>query len=144
MTAVDWPSVLAVAEENARATGVTDRFHTLPGSVFDVPFAGPYDRILVPNLLHHFDIPACERLLAKVRAALAPGGHVVIVEFVPDDDRLGPPDAVRFSLVMLAGTPAGDAYTFAEYRTMLEHAGFHNPTLHDLPPTPMRVVIAER
>src|SRR5262245_52376324 len=143
VTAVDWPSVLAVADENARAAGVTARFHKLPGSVFDVDFRGPYDRILVPNLLHHFDVATCERLLAKVRKALAPDGRAVIVEFVPNDDRLGPPDAVRFAIVMLAGTPAGDAWTFGEYRTMLEHAGFRRSALHDVPPSPMRVIIAE-
>jgi hypothetical protein len=67
----------------------------------------------------------------------------VIVEFIPDDDRSGPPDAIRFSLVMLATTPAGDAYTFAEYKGMLERAGFHGATLYELPPTPARIVIAE-
>jgi SAM-dependent methyltransferase len=144
VTAVDWASVLAVAEENARAAGVAERFHPLPGSVFDVRFGGPYDRVLVPNLLHHFDPPTCERLLARVRDALVPGGRVVIVEFVPDDDRQGPPDAVRFGLVMLAGTPGGDAYTFAEYRAMLVRAGFRGAAVHDVPPTPMRVVLAER
>jgi ubiquinone/menaquinone biosynthesis C-methylase UbiE len=144
VTALDWKNVLAVAEEHARAAGVAPRFHTLAGSAFDVPFGGPYDVVLLPNFLHHFDPPTCERALAKAHAALVPGGRVVIVEFVPDDDRSGPPEAVRFALVMLAGTPAGDAYTFAEYRTMLAHAGFASPTLHELAPSPMRVVIAAR
>jgi len=45
---------------------------------------------------------------------------------------------------MLAGTPAGDAYTFAEYKTMLARAGFGPPALHELPPSPARVVIAAR
>ncbi len=109
VTAVDWPNVLAVAQENADAAGVASRFRKLPGSVFDVDFGGPYDRILVPNLLHHFDVAGCEKLLAKVRGALAADGKVIIVEFVPDDDRSGPPEAVRFGLVMLAATPGGDA-----------------------------------
>jgi ubiquinone/menaquinone biosynthesis C-methylase UbiE len=144
VTALDWPNVLAVASEHARIAGVSARFRTLTGSAFDVPFGTGYDLVLVPNFLHHFDPPACERLLAKAHAALAPGGRVVIVEFVPDDHRLGPADAVRFSLVMLASTPAGDAYTFAEYQTMLRNAGFGRATLHDLPPSPARVVIAGR
>jgi len=144
VTALDWPNVLTVARDNARAAGVAERFDPLPGSAFDVPFGGPYDVILLPNILHHFDQSACERLLKKVHGALVPGGRVVIVEFVPDDDRSGPPDAVRFALVMLAGTPAGDAYTFGEYRTMLAHAGFGSPSLHELAPSPARVVIAGR
>jgi SAM-dependent methyltransferase len=144
VSALDWKNVLAVAEEHARAAGVAGRFRTLPGSAFDVPFGDGYDLVLLPNILHHFDPGACERLLAKARAALAPGGRAVIVEFVPNDDRSGPADAVCFSLVMLAGTPAGDAYTFAEYQTMLRNAGFGRTTLHDLPPSPVRVVLAER
>jgi SAM-dependent methyltransferase len=143
VTALDWPNVLAVAEENARLAGVADRFHSRPGSAFDVDLGGPYDLVLLPNILHHFDTAACERLLGRVRGVIAPGGRAVVVEFVPDDDRSGPPDAVRFALVMLAGTPAGDAYTFAEYERMLRGAGFARATLHELPPTPARVVVAE-
>jgi len=45
---------------------------------------------------------------------------------------------------MLAGTAGGDAYTFPELRAMLEHTGFRSPTLHDLVPSPARVVIATR
>ncbi len=144
LTALDWQNVLAVAAEHARTAGVTARFRPLAGSAFEVPFGDGYDLVLLPNFLHHFDPPACERLLAKAYAALRPGGRVVIVEFIPDDDRRGPPDAVRFALVMLAGTPAGDAYTFAEYQTLLGHAGFGRVTLHELPPSPARVVIAAR
>ncbi len=144
VTALDWRNVLAVAEENARRAGVAERFHTIAGSALEVPLGGPYDLVLVPNFLHHFDPATCERFLEKAHAALAPGGRAVIVEFIPDEDRLGPPAAVRFALVMLAGTPAGDAYTFSEYETMLRRAGFSRARLHELPPSPARVVIAER
>jgi len=144
VTALDWKNVLAVAEEHARAAGVTDRFRMLPGSALELPFGDGYDLVLLPNFLHHFDPQSCEQLLRKSHAALKPGGRVVIVEFVPDDDRSGPPDAVRFGLVMLAGTPAGDAYTFTEYQSMLHNAGFRRTTLHELAPSPARVVIAER
>ena len=142
VVALDWANVLAVAEANARTAGVADRIRFLPGSAFDVSFGSDYALVLLPNFLHHFDPPTCEQLLKKARAALAPGGRLVLVEFIPDDDRLGPPDAVRFGTVMLSSTPAGDAWTFAEYRTMLRNAGYAEPTLHELPPSPARVVIA--
>ena len=35
VTALDWPAVLAVAAENARAAGVADRHALLPGDAFD-------------------------------------------------------------------------------------------------------------
>jgi SAM-dependent methyltransferase len=144
VTALDWRNVLAVARENAEAAGVAARFQTLPGSAFDVDWGTGYDLVLLPNFLHHFDRAGCERLLAKAHAALAPGGRVVIVEFVPDDDRHGPPAALAFGLVMLATTPAGDAYTFAEYRAMLRAAGFADATFHPLVPSPNSAVAATR
>jgi SAM-dependent methyltransferase len=142
VTALDWKNVLAVADENARAAGVGDRFRRLEGSAFEVPWGAGYDLVLMPNFLHHFDVATCETLLAKGRAALAPGGRLVIVEFVPDEGRTGPPEAVRFALVMLATTPAGDVYTFSEYESMLRGAGFSGAALHELQPSPARVVIA--
>jgi len=142
VTGLDWPNVLAVAEEHARAAGVSERFRSLPGSAFAVPWGDGYDLVLLPNFLHHFDPPTCAQLLARARAALAPSGRVVIVEFVPDDDRSGPPDAVRFGLTMLAGTAGGDAYTFGEYADMVQAAGLREPVLHELPPSPARVIVA--
>jgi SAM-dependent methyltransferase len=141
---LDWPTVLTVARENAERAGVGQRYRTIPGSAFEVEWGTGYDLVLLPNFLHHFDPPTCEKVLARAHAALAPGGRVVIVEFVPDDDRSGPPEAVSFSLVMLATTPVGDAYTLAEYASMLRAAGFGDAVLHDLVPAPNRVIVATR
>jgi ubiquinone/menaquinone biosynthesis C-methylase UbiE len=144
VTALDWAGVLAVAKENARAAEVADRVQLLPGDAFTTDLGSGYDLVLLPNFLHHFDVPTCEQFLRRVRAALAPGGRAVVVEFIPNDDRVSPPDAATFALVMLATTPAGDAFTFAEYDEMLRRAGFTRTALHELPMVPQRVVVAER
>jgi SAM-dependent methyltransferase len=144
VTGLDWAIVLEVAKENAAAAGVADRYRTIAGSAFEVDWGTGYDLVLLPNFLHHFDVPSCVRVLEKTAAALAHGGHVVIVEFVPDDDRSGPPEAVRFALTMLAGTPGGDAYTFAEYRDMLAKARLVDPVMRDLAPLPQRMIVARR
>jgi SAM-dependent methyltransferase len=142
IVALDWANVLEIAAENAHAAGVADRFRTLPGSAFDVDFGGPYDVVLVPNFLHHFDQPTNTGFLQKVRAALKPGGRVAIVEFVPNDDRVTPPEAAAFAATMLATTPSGDAYTFAEYQRMLDAAGYGGASLHELPGLPARGITA--
>ncbi|HZP43370.1 MAG TPA: methyltransferase [Candidatus Binatia bacterium] len=144
VTALDWPNVLEVAKEFARARGVADRFRTLPGSAFDVDPGTGYDLVLLTNFLHHFDPPTCETLLGRMHRALAPGGRVAIVEFVPNEDRVSPREAATFSLVMLASTPAGDVYTFGEYEQMLRAAGFSDARLHALDPMPQQFVIATR
>jgi len=142
VTAVDWPKVLEVAKENAQAAGVSDRYQTNPGSAFDVDYGTGYDLVLLTNFLHHFDKETCETLLRKVHAALADGGRAVALEFVPNDDRITPPQAAAFSMQMLGGTPTGDAYTFAELQQMFEHAGFARSEMHELPPTIERVVVS--
>ncbi|HEX8180798.1 MAG TPA: methyltransferase, partial [Pyrinomonadaceae bacterium] len=111
---------------------------------FDVDFGGPYDLVLVTNFLHHFDAQTNETLLRKVHAALADGGRAVTLEFVPNDDRISPPPAAMFSLVMLVGTPAGDAYTFRELEQMAAHAGFARSEFHPLEPFPGSLVISHK
>jgi len=144
VTALDWPHVLDVAKENAKAAGVIDRYKTIEGSAFDVEFGTGYDVILLTNFLHHFDGPTCETLLRKVHAALADGGKAITLEFVPNDDRISPPNSAMFSMVMLASTPSGDAHTFAELRGMFESAGFTANELHQLPGGIQQVVISRK
>jgi len=142
LVALDWEAVLEVTTENAHAAGLADRFSTIVGDAFTVDLGRDYDAVLVPNFLHHFNVEECTRFLKRVHAALRLNGKVVIVEFVPNEDRITPPPAAGFSLVMLGTTPEGDAYTFAEYQQMLKEAGFHSAELHPLPPTMQSAVIA--
>lgn len=144
VTAVDWKAVLEVAKENAQKAGVVDRYDTIEGSAFDVDFGSGYDLVLLTNFLHHFDVPTCETLARKVHAALADGGRAVTLEFVPNEDRVTPPDAAGFSMIMLTTTPSGDAYTFSELERIFANAGFSRSTLHPLPPTIEQVVISEK
>ena len=144
VVAQDWAPVLEVAKENAKAAGVSERYKTLPGSAFDVDYGTGYDLVLLTNFLHHFDPATCETLLKKVHAALAPGGRAVALEFVPNEDRISPPGAAMFSLIMLASTPSGDAYTFAELEGMFHNAGFARSESHQLPPSMQQVVIGHK
>src|ERR1044072_2843409 len=144
IVALDWPNVLAVAKENAQNAGVANRYSTIEGSAFDVDYGTGYDLVLVTNFLHHFDPPTNETLLRKVHAALADGGHAVTLEFVPNEDRISPPEAATFSVMMLGSTAAGDAYTFPELERMFANAGFAGSEMHELPPSIQRVVISRK
>jgi 2-polyprenyl-3-methyl-5-hydroxy-6-metoxy-1,4-benzoquinol methylase len=144
ITAVDWGPVLAVAKENAAAAGVADRVSFRPGSAFEADLGNGYDVVLLTNIFHHFDIPTCEKLMRRVHAALKPGGQAITLEFVPNEDRVTPPMAAAFSLIMLAGTDAGDAYTFSQYEKMFGNAGFLKTTLHPVPDMPQQVLLSEK
>jgi len=142
--AADWKNVLEVAMKNAQAMGVANRYHLLPGSAFETDFGGGYDLVLITNFLHHFDPHACSTFMRKVHGALELGGRAAIAELVPNPDRVTPPTAAAFSMMMLATTPAGDAYTFAELESISKSAGFARV---DLAPPEIgldRLVIAYR
>jgi hypothetical protein len=138
----DWADVLKVALENASSLGVADRYHTIPGSAFDVDLGTGFDLVLVPNFLHHFDTPTNVSLLKKLRGAMTAGGTIAIVEFVPNEDRVSPPIPAAFSLQMLGGTEHGEAYTFSDLDAMLAEAGFSNRRAQPLGPTPQTLVTA--
>ena len=140
VVAVDWAPVLEVARENAKQAGVANRYSTIAGNAFDVDLGSDYDVALIPNFLHHFNKEDCVRFLKRVQAALRDDGRIAIAEFVPNPDRVSPPESAGFSLIMLATTPEGDAYTFPEYEEMLRQAGFGQPEAHPLPPVSTAVI----
>lgn len=144
VTAVDWEDVLALARANANAAGLEERYHTIAGSAFDVPFEGGFDLILLANILHHFTSADCVRLLTKANAALSESGRVLVVDFVPNPDRISPPEAATFAFRMLATTPHGDAYTLADYQEMADESGFSGAVGVSLPPTPETLIVFEK
>jgi 2-polyprenyl-3-methyl-5-hydroxy-6-metoxy-1,4-benzoquinol methylase len=142
VTFQDWDNVLDVARENVVRKGLADRSSFLPGSYFEVELDNGYDLVLLPNFLHHFDYDANVGILKKAKAALKPGGHAAVVEFVPNDDRVSPPDGALFAMRMLGTTPNGDAYTLAEIDRMFREAGFGPSQAHSLAPAHQQLIIA--
>lgn len=142
IVALDWPNVLNVAEANAKAAGVGDRYELLPGDAFKVEFGERFDVVLVTNLLHHFNVPTCELLIRKVRNCLKPSGRAITVEFVPNNDRISPPIPASFALMMLGTTPAGDAYTFEQYDGIFRRAGFQRSEILQITRSPQQAIIS--
>jgi 2-polyprenyl-3-methyl-5-hydroxy-6-metoxy-1,4-benzoquinol methylase len=143
VTALDWPAVLEVAKENAQKAGVSERFSVRAGSAFEADLGEGYDFVLLTNIFHHFDAQACVQLMKRVHSALKPGGKAVTLEFIPNEDRVSPPTAAAFSMIMLAGTDAGDAYTLTEYEKMFQEAGFRSTTLYPVPEMPQQILISQ-
>lgn len=144
ITAVDWPAVLEVAKENAEKAGVANRYTARPGSAFEAELGADYDFVLLTNIFHHFDKDTCVQLMRRAHQALKPEGSAVTLEFVPNEDRVSPPAEAAFSLLMLVGTDAGDAYTFSEYQEMFRRAGFPETSLRPLPAMPQQVLISQK
>ena len=78
------------------------------------------------------------------RPAPDAAGQVALVEFAPNEDRVSPPQSAGFAIIMLAGTPAGDAYTIHELNEMLAQTGFQNPAWAELPNSMQRAITASK
>ena len=132
IVAVDWAGVLQLATENAVKMGVAARHTALAGDAFKVDWGAGYDIALMTNFLHHFDAATNTTLLTKVAASLKPGGRVAVLEFVPNEDRISPPESATFAMQMLGNTPSGDAYPLSQLTAMLNAAGFGTVSAHPL------------
>lgn len=142
IVALDWANVLEITKANAERWGLASRVSTIAGDAFTVDLGGPYDVILLTNLLHHFSFAENVKLLQRMKAALKPGGRVFTLEMVPNEDRVSPPMPATFALVMLASTPAGDAFTFAEFESMFAAAGFSSSEHIQLEASPETVILS--
>jgi ubiquinone/menaquinone biosynthesis C-methylase UbiE len=138
VTAIDWPAVLPATRKVAQRHGVLDRFRFVPGDLMDADFGRDHHVATLGHILHSEGEPRSRRLLRKTFDALAPGGTIMIAEFVADDDRTGPPSALIFAVTMLVNTDVGDTFTFAEMSAWLREAGFMDVRQLDAPgPSPL-------
>lgn len=136
--AVDWPAVLEVTRKVAQRHGVGDRLRTVAGDLLEADFGEGHQVATIGHILHSEGRERSRQLLRKTFAALAPGGTVVISEFLPNEVRTGPPTPLIFSVNMLLHTAAGDTFTFKEIADWLREAGFANARLLEAPaPSPL-------
>jgi len=108
--------------EFAREFVPAGEIELIPGDFFTdaLPEA---DLFAVGRILHDWSEPKIVTLLTKIHDRLPPGGGLLIAEKLLEDDRTGPVPAHMQSLNMLICTE-GKERTFAEYKALLERAGF--------------------
>ncbi|GGX79923.1 class I SAM-dependent methyltransferase [Streptomyces minutiscleroticus] len=142
---LDWPNVLAVTEANAQRLGVSHQAHFIPGDMFEAPLEGPYDIVIVANVLHHFSTERATQLLRRMADVVRPGGKLVAIAISTGDGRpADDPIPHLFSALMLAWTSEGQVHPLSAYEDMVTAAGFARPKLHTVPHNPLRVLLADR
>ncbi len=133
VSAIDWEGVLPVTKNVVARHGLSDRFNFISGDILEAEFGGEYDVATLGQILHSEGYERSRELLRRVFKALKPGGRVAIAEFVVNEDRSGPPQALIFSVNMLVNTREGRAFSFAELSEWLRDTGFTDPKLLDIP-----------
>ena len=123
-TVFDLPTVLPIAEGHVRAAGLEGRVHLRAGDLRTDDFGTGHDLVFLSAICHMLDPEENAALFGRCFSALAPGGRVVIQEFILEADKAAPKSAALFSVNMLVGTKGGASYSEAEYGRWLSGAGF--------------------
>jgi len=127
-TLFDLPDVIPLAEQRLAAAGLRDRVTLVAGDLYTDDLPAGTDLAWVSAIIHMNSRAQNRDLYAKVHAALAPGGRVLIRDIVMEPCRTRPAGGAMFALNMLVAT-GGGTFTFEEIRDDLQAAGFAQPRL---------------
>ena len=128
---LDLGAVVPLAEQYIREAGLQDRVRVRPGDMRAAELGEGFDLVLLSAVCHMFGEDDNRALIQRCARALLPGGHLVIREFILEEDRAAPPHAALFALNMLVGTEHGNTYTESQYRAWMEAAGLGHITRPD-------------
>jgi acetylserotonin O-methyltransferase len=118
----DLPEVLPLARELVGASKVAGRIEVVAGDFFADPLP-PGDIYGLGRILHDWPEAKIHQLLTRIYECLPPGGGVLIMEKLIDEDRRGPVWALMQSLNMLT-LMDGKERTLSEYEMLCTRAGF--------------------
>lgn len=122
----DLPSTRPFAEQTIARFGLSDRISFVAGDYLSDAIPDRYDAAWLSHILHAEGPGGCSVILAKAASALAPGGLLLVQEFILDDTGTAPLYPALFSLNMLLGTREGRSYSEGDLGEMLEAAGLRD------------------
>ncbi|ETE62947.1 Hydroxyindole O-methyltransferase, partial [Ophiophagus hannah] len=126
VTIFDLPEVVEASKNHCLPSEDTQiTFHA--GDFFKDPFPEA-DLYILARILHDWTDERCSQLLHKVYQACKPGGGVLIVEMLLDEDRRGPLAAHIYSLLLLLYLEGKERST-TEFNVLLRKAGFQEVEL---------------
>jgi SAM-dependent methyltransferase len=115
---VDRLAISLVAER-----GFSEKISVTTGDMFEDPLPDDCDVHLFSNVLHDWDVPKVEQLLAKSNRALMPGGIIVIHDVHINAAKTGSLSGAAYSALLMTVTE-GKCYAEQEMADFLARAGF--------------------
>ena len=134
VTVFDRPEVIELMRDHLDAAGI----EAIAGDMNEWLPEGPYDAIYFGNTSHMYGPEENKRLFARMRRSLAPGGLLVVREFVRGTSE----EAALFAVNMLVLTPRGNTYTASEYEEWLRGVGFAEVEVVPIPGLVSHLIIA--
>ena len=134
VTVYDRPEVIELMRKTLSASGV----ETEAGDMNEALPEGPFDAIYFGNTSHMYGPEENRALFARMRRSLAPGGLLVVREFVRG---LGE-DAALFAVNMLVTTARGNTYVAGQYESWLLEAGYQGVEFEPVPGRTTHLIFA--
>ena len=134
VTVFDRPEVIELMRDRLDASGIG----AIAGDMNETLPKGPYDAIYFGNTSHMYGPEENKRLFARMRSSLAPGGLLLVREFVRGTSE----EAALFAVNMLVLTPRGNTYTASEYEEWLRGVGFAEVEVVPIPGLVSHLVLA--
>ena len=124
----DLPQTLKVTERTVKEAGLEGRIRLQAGDFNADPLGGPYDVVLMSDILHYQGPEANAALVKKCFAHLKTGGCLIIKDRFLDDSGTAPAWVTAFAVHILVNTEKGRCYKVAEAANWMEAAGFQSVT----------------
>ncbi|XP_053313338.1 acetylserotonin O-methyltransferase-like [Spea bombifrons] len=119
----DLPEVIQATMENF-VSPEDDRIIFQKGNFFSDPLPNA-ELFIVSRVLHDWDEESCLKLLGKMYMACNPGGGVLVIETILNEDKTASLMSHLQNIAILLLTE-GKERTASEYKRLLETAGFKN------------------
>lgn len=128
VTVLDLPATLKTAERRVKEEGLEDRIDLVAGDFNRDSWGGPYDAVLMSDILHYQGLDANAELVKKAHAHLRDGGRLIIKDRFLDESGTSPAWAAAFAVHILVNTEGGRCYKVSEALHWMEKAGFQSVT----------------
>jgi SAM-dependent methyltransferase len=143
-TVLDLPPSVAVGRPIVEEEGYAERVGFEEGDVFQLGLGEDLDVVSVFNLVHHLPEQRNRELCRMARAALRPGGCLVIGDSARPEPGEGISEHGAVSSLLFYAWSHSRNFKPSEIRSWMEQAGFGSVDLHRNERSPWRVVAVGR
>ncbi len=129
----DLPETLAAARRLYPDDASWEGIEALAGNILAPCIRGAqFDLIILSNVIHAYGDREAQVILKYCAGCLAPGGMILIHDYLADLHDVDPVKGTLYDLHMLINTYNGRIYRLAELMALLEDAGLHQVRLKHL------------
>lgn len=139
-TVLDLEGSARVGREIIASAGLSHLVTHREGNILTAELGGPYDAVLLFQVVHHLSPAQNVALLRRARAAMAPKGTLAVLEYLREEVESEPSAASLIGLHYFLTSKAA-AYTPAEMEGFLDDAGFRITSTHRIRRLPLQTLI---